>query len=144
MGIYIASDVALPLIPFDRTRPAFNVSEIAEHASAVRQHFTKPYVYYAGAHTQCGCGFEYGSEQGGIDPKEAEARQDSRQQLAQYLRNALAFQESLELLMCWLDQEQVKPKRAGTITPEDLIGTHVNFLGTEGFEFQLLTIVAKH
>ena len=60
MMIYIASDRPLPLIDWQDEFPAFHVRELREEEMAVRTHFKKPYVYYAGSHEGCGCGFAYG------------------------------------------------------------------------------------
>jgi hypothetical protein len=145
VAVYIASDKPLPLIPFDVGKPAFNVSEIGERSATVKQQFTKPHVYYVGSHTGCGCGFQnhsdmYGTDFG-TDPEEIVAGRESRQRLAEYLRAALATQESLELFASWEGDEEYEPASRGVIVPEDLVDEHTYFLG-QNSEPEFLSIVS--
>jgi len=145
--LYIASDVPLPLIPFDESAPAFNVSELRKQSGPVRKHFTKQYVYEAGSHTQCGCGFEVVAERYGVkfdtDPAEVNAGCESRRRLAAYLRQALSAQESVELFVCWDGEEERETTRRVTLVPEDLIDKHPCFLDWQDFAPEFLTVVRR-
>ena len=147
--LYIASDVRLPLVPFNKDNPAFNVTELPDRATAVRQRFSKPYVYEMGSHTGCGCGFQHGfslvSGQYFPDtespPGEVQAGRESRRQLALYLRNALAAQESIQLFACWAGDEGLEAERKATLAPEDLIEKHPCFIEFGPFAPEFLTVV---
>jgi hypothetical protein len=58
--LYVAADLPLPLQPFDRVAPEFNVAVLTPREEPVRGQFSKPFVYRVGAHTLCGCGFDRG------------------------------------------------------------------------------------
>ena len=86
--LYLACDQPLPLQPFDREAPAFNVAELTPHEEPVRGQFSKPYVYRVGAHTLCGCGFDRGQAHPD-HPEELETTEASLRSLHAYLRDAL-------------------------------------------------------
>jgi hypothetical protein len=67
MVVYIASDMPLGTWPFDPAKRGFHVTEVPAQDVAVKQHFSKPHVYYAGAFEGCGCGFQYGREFPGVE-----------------------------------------------------------------------------
>ena len=59
--LYGASDRLLPLIKYDKENPALWIGELgsfSEKDTLVRTQFSLPHVYYIGAHTCCGCGFQ--------------------------------------------------------------------------------------
>ncbi len=62
MVVYIASEVVLRTWPFVVEEPGFHVTDVPAQDEAVKRHFSKPFVYYAGAFEGCGCGFQYGRE----------------------------------------------------------------------------------
>src|SRR5690348_3704867 len=97
MAVYVASNSPLPLIQWDKDIPGFHAAELTtdENDEKVRTQFSKPYVYYVGAHTGCGCGFAYGQY-----PEYEDDGEESRQsviRLAEYLTNALGENEDIEL-----------------------------------------------
>lgn len=59
MTVFVASDVPLPLLPFDAGAPAFHIDLPLEEAEPVRRHLPKPLVYRVSASSGCGCGFAY-------------------------------------------------------------------------------------
>ena len=122
MAVYIASDYPLPLIQWNKDAPAFHVSELTtdENDERVRVQFSKPYIYYVGAHTGCGCGFEYGKY-----PDYEDSVEESRQsviRLAEYLTKAVEENNNIELFACWEGDQAEKPVKYDTITPFDLGG----------------------
>jgi hypothetical protein len=123
MVVYIASRSPLPLIPWQKEAPAFNVSELTEHEQPVRSHFAVPYICQAGSHTCCGCGFNEGREypQAYDDPvtKRADAMKSSAQ-LVKYVREHHIEQ----IYSCWSGDES-QPKESechiklGALVAED-------------------------
>ena len=90
----------LPLLPFDREGPGFNVAELTPYEEPVRSQFSKRFIYRAGAHTLCGCGFDRG--QANPDhPEELEGAEDSLRRLHRYLSDAIDASGGLELFACW-------------------------------------------
>ncbi|MFP4052731.1 MAG: hypothetical protein ACLFV7_02585 [Phycisphaerae bacterium] len=142
--LYIASDTPLPLLPPGKQNPMFSISPLPRHATAVTRQFAKPYIYLAGSHTGCGCGFEDDQDRAGvdlgIDAAEIAAGRESRRQLAMYLRGALAGRDSLEVFVCWAGDESKPTHRRVELTPEPLIEEHTWFLG-DNFEPEFIRIV---
>ena len=98
--LYLACDQPLPLQPFDREAPAFNVAQLTPREEPVRGQFSKPYAYRVGAHTLCGCGFDRGQAHPD-HPEELEKTEASLRSLYAYLSDALEDCHSLELYACW-------------------------------------------
>ena len=138
MMVYVASDRPLPRIPWDKSKPAFCVSDLHECYQAVRKHFSKTHICYVGAHTGCGCGFQTSDDPEEDDPESLAAAQRSRASLAEFLRSALKQEPSLELYACWADDEACDPEHRGELVPDDLLSSRIRFL-----ERELLTIVSK-
>ncbi len=85
MTIYIASEYPLPTSLWDEANPCFYVSALSERDESVRRQFTKHWIYYAGSHEGCGCGFQYGQYTGLEEDVTALAvARDSRQRLAEF------------------------------------------------------------
>jgi hypothetical protein len=103
MALFIAADNPLPVITWDEATPAFHVQELSEWEQAVRQQFTRRYVYFLGAHTGCSCGFAYGQMPPGTaaDESEEAAGRLSVSQLQAYLATAVQQQREVELFACW-------------------------------------------
>jgi len=156
--VYIASDVPLPLIPWDE-RHRFNVSELEARYDSVRKQFTKPHVFMVGSHTGCGCGFEstvpvFASAEelqraiqaGSFDPRQEPsadpASKQSRAELAEYLRKALTLQTSIELYACWEGEEGLTPASRAIIEPDD-IEHATGFLDCRVFAPVFVTVVSR-
>lgn len=71
-------------------------------------HFTKPHVYFLGAHTGCSCGFRYG-----IGGDADEAGRESVRRLGAYLAAAVEAAGPVELYACW-DGDEAEPERERT------------------------------
>ncbi len=98
MALFVAADEPLPVIEWRESAPAFNVQVISETEESVRRHFSKPHVYYLGAHTGCSCGFAYG--RAAPSSKDAAGRA-SVAALQQYLRDAVQRLGEVELFSSW-------------------------------------------
>jgi hypothetical protein len=121
MAVFIAADAPLPLVGWNEAQPGFHVTELSgQDDEKVRSQFSKPYVYYAGAHTGCGCGFDYGR-----NPKYQDDVEQSRQSVAslsQYLARETASHGVIELYACWEGDQAEEPLMRKAITPEEISG----------------------
>ena len=100
-AVYIGTRSPAPEVAWDENAPAFNTQRLTDSDDAVRSRFRSPNVIYAGAHTGCSCGFNYGL--GGAtsdDPDEVAAR-DSVRRLRVYLEQLLRTESEIELFTCW-------------------------------------------
>jgi hypothetical protein len=122
MMVYIASDDPLPTSAWDEVRPCFYVTELSERDEPVRRQFTKPFVYYAGSHEGCGCGFQFVESDGfEEDPDALAASRNSRRRLAEFLAAALQHQSEVELFACWDGDQAAEPEHRDRIRPADLM-----------------------
>ena len=121
MVLYVAADKQLPLIPWEKESPAFNVRPLDKRGDPVRRQFSKPHVYYVGSHQGCGCGF---SRDGWEESDSAEARavRESLAGLAEYLREAIQVAGSVEVYACWDGDEASEPQRRITINWDSITG----------------------
>jgi hypothetical protein len=55
--LFIGADVSLPLIRWDKQRPAFNVEPVDHAYAGVAAHLGTAVAACAGSHEGCGCGF---------------------------------------------------------------------------------------
>ena len=103
MALFIAAAEPLETIPWDASQPGFNVQALSDSEEGVRRHFTKPNVYYAGAHTGCSCGFAYGllDVMDEADAVEAAAGRQSVSDLRSYLESAIARLGEVEMFSAW-------------------------------------------
>ncbi len=111
-ALYLASDRPLPESAWDEQNPGFYVEALSESDAAVRRHFSKSHVYYAGAHEGCGCGFGYGDFD---DPKLEESDalgKQSLEQLFTFLRAQSRRAGALEMYYCWEGDEAQNAKAA--------------------------------
>lgn len=135
MAVYIASNFPLPLVPWNKDQPGFHVADLHPGDERVRVQFSKPYVYYVGAHSGCGCGFAYGRH-----PEYEGDIEENRQSvigLSQYLTKALEQNETIELFACWEGAQAEEPVKRGKATPSDMGGESFGF---EEGEFLLIAL----
>jgi hypothetical protein len=100
LSVFVASDVELPLLPYDDASPAFSTYALHEGDESVRRLTSKPYVYEVAALSDCcGCGFSYDinelaeSTRAGVPDeakRQARADYDDRQEAVTRLRQYLA------------------------------------------------------
>jgi len=133
--LYIGADQELPLIPWDERAPAFHVEPLSEGVEAVRNVFGVPYVYYAGSHDKCGCGFQLG-EFPDPEDEEAPAMRRSLNLLADYVEQQLARVCRLSFYACWAGGESAEPVRRRSVTAEQLRGEDFFFLEKESSRFE--------
>src|SRR5690348_10705078 len=145
MMLYVAADQPLPVIEWRKDAPGFYITSLPSAYEAVRRQFTKPILYLAGAHTGCGCGFQYGlyptdGEDQWADNlhEEDAAGKHSVRCLSEYLSQAVA-RGDIELYSCWAGQEADEPEERSSISPADLDGPAFRFK-----ERQFLTVQQPH
>jgi hypothetical protein len=93
LGVFLASDQPLDLVPWNERTPGFNVVPLSEHEEPVRRQFALAHVVYAGAHTRCSCGFR-------ADGENPDAVSRSQAALVEYIRRA-SLAGPLEIFVCW-------------------------------------------
>ncbi len=117
--VYIGSDTPLPTSQWDEKSPEFFLSDCEDSIKEVKKHFSKKYIYYAGAHTNCGCGFFYNEEY--HDQDEIEQERNSVRKLIRMLELALESRPNVELIVAWAGEEDKPPKRKMKMTPGRLL-----------------------
>jgi hypothetical protein len=120
--VYIASDSPLPTIPWDAgSLQHLYVAELTDADNPVPQHFTKPYVYYIGAHDGCGCGFSYGQNPQLSTAEDEADNRESVRMLREYLENVVT-QGPVELYAAWADEEGFLEETRANVTPSHFAG----------------------
>ena len=116
LAVYLASDIPVEEFAWDKNNPAFYLEETAASEPA-RKQFDGKYVYYAGSHQGCGCGFLK-------DGEPAEALNKSHADynaLAAVLRGALRRGASLQLFTCWEGDQADEPESVQPISVAALV-----------------------
>lgn len=116
LAVYVASDQPLPVVAWDEAAPDFYIKQYQGRFQPLR-HVTKPYHYYVGSHTGCGCGFLYDGVSEGI--AEYETIRRMYQRLARYLTDVTAG-APVELFICWGGDEGTAPTQRLVTTPDEL------------------------
>lgn len=99
--LYLAADAPLPEVLPLEPPGAFSAQLLAAPDDPVRVQFTKPLVYFLGAHEGCSCGFKYGVGDEESDP----SGRESVRRLGEYLVAAVDRLGSVELYSCWAGEE---------------------------------------
>jgi hypothetical protein len=114
--LYIAGSEPLPLVPYIKREPSFSVSEVSGYNLCVKRQFTLPYVYYAGSHEGCGCGFLKEWEIG----EELEKIEDNYSKLSAYIHGACRRGIAIQLFSCWAGDQDSTPEFRESIDEDDL------------------------
>ena len=143
MTVFLGSDYALPLIPFNSEAPAFWIGLPEPEAEPIRERVGKPFFYEAGSHEGCGCGFNYDDADGMLDAEadvpesvkmdwreDHEARAASVEQCAQYIRMGLQS-GSVAVYGCWYGEWEAEPESIRHVAPEHFGGTAFRFIERE-------------
>ena len=119
MALFAAAAEPVDLISWTEQAPAFNVKAIEPRESTVARQFTKPHIYYVGAHTRCACGFVYGQPFPPPDNKSDEAAaRVSVAALQQWLHDCVDDLGEVELYACWEGDWAAEPVQRLHVTPE--------------------------
>ena len=120
--LYIASPTRLDTVRRSKASPFLVVPEASDDAQArERFHPDRKYLYRAGGHVECGCGFpallaEGNKPDAPDDPKDLQ----SMTALAEHLRAACRRHSTVDLYLCWATEETEPPLTRRTVTLEDL------------------------
>ena len=120
--LYIATRKRLPTVTKTKAAPYLEVQEVSDPALA-RGRFgpDRSFLYVAGAHFECGCGFPAVGADTSSKPKAPEeADLKSMNALAIHLRNACRGHSTVELYLCWIHEESETPTSRRTVTLGDL------------------------
>lgn len=121
--VYIGSDQPLPLIDWNENKRAFNISELTKYEKHVETQFRFPYVYNAGSHLGCGCGFIKESK----DEEELAQVIDNYFQLSAYLQKARETGANNQIFSCWDGDQAAKPEHREEINLQHLIEADFKF-----------------
>lgn len=123
--MYIGSDKALPLKPWNSDNPDFHVSELSTDQKAIKKHFSVLHIRITGSYEKCGCAFNYGREfpEHEDDPKELELANISRRKLAEYLTENRVKQ----IYPCWAGEELKQALGERTIGIQDILKDNLIF-----------------
>jgi hypothetical protein len=148
-AVYLASERKLRTSAWKMGESTFYVREIdtevdgrvhvEEIEPLLRRHVSKRYLYYAGAHTGCGCGFFYDFrwDPSGEDRAEQEKNRASAQALVAYLDRQLQVCRQIEMVVLWEgSQESPKAITRKQITPRQLLSPD-QFLAEENDFFTI-------
>ena len=127
--LYIATDAAIPNIPFDADSPALNIQPLSDRELPVRNVFTNSYVKFLGSSNHCGCGYRHLSYQNGEwpeeylignDPEFGADTQTDHKSLHEFLLDQLQNIDDVELYGCWDGDFEYLPVRHEVICVDDL------------------------
>jgi hypothetical protein len=114
-AVYLASGKPLQSTYWNKAIPAFYIEGVPDD-HVVRRQFSQPYVYYAGSHQGCGCGFL----------KDGEANLDLQRSQADYMslsatvREAVSSGTSSEVFACWEGDQNQQPEHIDSVTPREM------------------------
>jgi hypothetical protein len=120
--LYIATRTALTTVSRGKGSPFLTVEDVSSDARA-RAHFhpERRYLYLAGGHVECGCGFAAVQADGTKpDAPPDPADHQSMRALADHLREACRRHSTAELYLCWVHEESEPPLTRRTVTLDDL------------------------
>src|SRR4051812_25928680 len=115
MAAYIASDRALPLVPWNPDAPAMYIEPASDTITArLRRHvLTRRHIYFTGAHQRCACNFACESdEEGSVEEK---AAWKSLSALATYLAD-VTTDGDVQFFACWMGDEGKPPTARSAVT----------------------------
>ena len=133
LAVYLCSDLPVVEIAWDKKKPAFYLQGAAASDPA-RRKFDGSYVYYAGSHQGCGCGFLKDGEQG----EELALSQANYNALAAVLRSALREGAKLQLFTCWEGDQADEPESVQAVSVAALVGQSYELQ-----QLELLTVTSE-
>ena len=123
--LYLGTNVPLETTEWDEETSTFFVGMPTSEEMQVQRHFDQPLVYYIGSKTQCGCGFDYGTDWRS-DEEEAESDdREQREHLATLLGQIMDVGGEAEVLACWSGDERFKPTHELAASPEQFVDRRV-------------------
>lgn len=127
LNVFLAADRPLPIVDWNPDEPGFHVrSASARETAAIRHAVRGRYLFYAGSHDGCGCGFlHHWASAGGhlsAEPHPGPKRESavrSTASLVDYLRRTAAG-GPVELYSCWQGDEAASPLAEIALAPDSL------------------------
>jgi hypothetical protein len=114
LSVHIASAVPLPVGVWNPEARAFYLELVPEDAP-IRDRFSLPFVYFAGSHLGCGCGFQKYE-----DDDESDKTQANYTALAGVIRDAVSPASSVEVFTCWEGDDR-EPEFLETVSVSELL-----------------------
>ena len=115
--VYLASTIPAPLIP-PESSTHLSVTPVDPSGSAHRslvKILSHPHLYFVGAHSGCGCGFQGKHLEHAPD---ADDTRTSRLLLSRYLADQLKAGAHLQIYSCWAGKERHPARAQRSFTPE--------------------------
>jgi hypothetical protein len=126
--LYIGASEPLPLIPWIEENPGFYVSELERELDReVCGQFSLPYIFYAGSHELCGCGFCFEGSSEHEGPNKSFQAKRTLQDLAKYIDDALDLGITIQMYACDDGDQQGSPEHIDRITPTQIAGENFEF-----------------
>jgi hypothetical protein len=114
LSVHIASDLPLPVSTWNPDARAFYLEAVPIDAP-VRGRFSLPFVYFAGSHLGCGCGFtRYENDD------ERDKTQANYTALAGVIRDVLSSTSSVDIFTCW-ECDAREPECLESVCVSDLL-----------------------
>ena len=120
--LYVATRTGLTRVKKTRADPYLDLRPLPPGDGRVRRHFNLaefPYVYVAEAFAPCGCGFPEELPRGKRRRAEKEER-ETMARLAECLRSAVRARPRVQLLLCFLGDEDGEASTGRTVTLSEL------------------------
>lgn len=112
--LYLGSDKERNISFWDEENPQFFVQKLntqyrdeQQQFDAIEQvklNFSKRFIYYAGSHEGCGCGFRkegFWYE----DSEQLSKAAENQKRLFEYINECLVDEDSIEIFACWAGNE---------------------------------------
>jgi hypothetical protein len=120
--VYIASPVELRAVRRSSRDPYLEVAPVSD-VPTIRAFLRAdlPFLYLAGGHVGCGCGFPSETADAQPDPKKLDqADLASLTALAEYVRRACRTDAALQLYLCWAGEESEAPESRRSVSLDHL------------------------
>jgi hypothetical protein len=115
LSVHIASNLPLPVSTWNPDARAFYLEAVPLDAP-MRDRFSLPFVYFAGSHLGCGCGFQkYENDD------ERDQTQANYTALADAIREVLQAGSSIEVFTCWEGDHGREPELLESVAVSDLL-----------------------
>jgi hypothetical protein len=133
LAIYLAADGPLSLVEWSDESPGFFVTELTtDNDELVREHFSGAHVYYAGSHTHCSCGFNYGRiPEFERDTDLLARKHHSLAAFSEYLAQEIGRVGEIELFCCRDGEQSAAPEITRALSPSLLLGERFFFYEKE-------------
>lgn len=130
LTVYLASDQALPTIPWNDDSPGFHVLELPPN-HIIHKQLSLGNLYYLGSHEGCGCGFIKDGEVG----DELTAVQENFTRLAHFITAARERGAHLQVYCCWEGDQGSPVEHHFTIDEKALLSLDFEFTEKAFYQF---------